>query len=337
MQVLGVREQEVQDSHKISVSLLQKSAVARTSEPLIKAAYIEGSEPYELLLDRAGEYRLIDNSIGKRTIIVATNSSSSSSRSKTGSSSSKRSSSSNTNTTGSSSHSSSSSSNTGTSSSSSSITAAAPLVAASAALQQHTERAAPQTLMVTESELQQEADAAWAVSDSADAADLVVEPTPLALLGSDLAGGDWRCDARDMPTRRRFVDYIIRYYGQNWSNICMRAQALGVQFIFSKETACLIEAAHYGRAEGMLAYSAKRVSAIRIKALPASCLYEGSALVTTTLPAVLQQSSPQATIAAGPAVVAAAEASAVEQCGQRCKQQQLQTQTLPIAASESQQ
>jgi hypothetical protein len=318
----------VQDSHKISVCVVQKGAAARTSRTLVEQFCIEGSEMYELRLDRAGEYTVTDVSTGKRTVIAATDTSSGSSSSgNTGSSSSSHSS-----TTGSSSSSSSSAAHRGSSSS----TPTAPVVATSAATPQRTERVDPQSLLVTESECHA-AIAAWDASVSADAADLHGEPTPLALLEGDLAGGDWRCDARDMPSRRRFLYYIINYYSHNWSSICQRVQALGAELRFDVEAACLIEAAHYSQAEHMLAYSFRRLYAIRIQALPASCLLNDSAPVTT-LPTVLEQSplqvrtalAPTATTAAAVTATAAAATSAavtpVEQSGQRIEQQQQQQQ-----------
>jgi hypothetical protein len=156
----------------------------------------------------------------------------------------------------------------------------------------------------------------------------VNEPTPLELLEGDLTGGDWRCDASDMPTRTRFVRYIMCYYSHNWSSICQRVQALGAKLRFDLETACLIEAAYYSQAEHMLAYSFKRLYAIRIQALPASCLCEGSAPVAM-LPTVLEQLPMQMTTAAPTAVTAAAEASAIEQCSQHSEQQQQQRHQVP--------
>jgi hypothetical protein len=164
MQVLGVREQAVQDSHKISVCVLLKGAAARTSETLVESARIQGSQPYELHLHRAGEYTVTDISTGKKSVITATDSSSSSSSSSnTGISSSSHSSSG-----------SSSSGSIGCDLSNSGTTAAASVVATSAATPQQIERADPQTLIVTESELHA-ADAAWDASVSADAADLYGE------------------------------------------------------------------------------------------------------------------------------------------------------------------
>jgi hypothetical protein len=115
----------VQDSHKISVCVVQKGAAARTSRTLVEQFCIEGSEMYELRLDRAGEYTVTDVSTGKRTVIAATDSSSNSSSSSNTSSSS----SSHSSTTGGSSSSSSSAAHRGSSSS----TPTAPVDATSAA------------------------------------------------------------------------------------------------------------------------------------------------------------------------------------------------------------
>jgi trimeric autotransporter adhesin len=374
LQVLGMTEQEALGWHKISVCFAHKGTAARTPETRIEQAIIEGSVPYELQLDTAGEYIVTDLSTGKRTAIVATehvfvprkqsagadsgicgSSGSSSSHSSSSTSSSSSSSSSSSNAGVSSSNCSSSSSCNIIRcdiSSSSSGTAAASVVATPSAVAQQAERAhSHQTTVAAVRARQQEfrklEDAAWAANVSAEAAAVVVAPVPVTLLSGELVGGDWRCDATDMPMRSQIVRYMMFYHDRIWARFLQRGTATPPA---SVGLAQQVEAAYYSQAASLALYSDRRALVLHLRAVTASFVAEATtaaaalpvALPATAAPAAATTAAAAtaATAAATAAVVAPAPA-AVQQCDQHSEEQQQQQQQsaplLMVAAEQQQQ